>query len=545
MILGRFLRTVRHLKAQQLVGRVLYNLRRPTPDLRPPPPRRRLTGKWVLPARRTASLEGECTLTFLNQTLSLTQTGWDDASIDRLWRYNAHYFDDLNARDGAGRIDAQRALVERWIAGNPPAGGTGWEPYPTSLRIVNWIKWFIGGESPPPPWEHSLAAQARWLCMRMEFHLLGNHLFANAKALVFAGLYFDGDEAESWLTEGIRILTHELPEQILPDGGQFELSPMYHALALEDVLDLINVTRYAGTAVCTRAGLDDLAKELRSRAADMLFWFRCLSHADGSIGLFNDSAEGVAPESGELERYAADLAVFAPYPQPEGVTFLAESGYVRVTRGAALALLDIGRVGPDYLPAHAHADTLSFELSVAGLRMLVNGGTSCYGLSARRALERGTAAHNTVEVEGQNSSEVWGGFRVGRRARPVSVKVDGWRVEGVHDGYRYLPGAPMHRRVWEFRERGLCVSDTVKPAVSAVARYHLAPGLEYLRRSDTSWDVVGRRGQIASVSIVRGTAKVVGATHSPRFGVVLDVQCLEVLLQEGGAETHWSWNDAA
>jgi hypothetical protein len=49
---------------------------------------------------------------------------------------------------------------------------------------------------------HSLAVQARHLSRRLEYHLLGNHLFANAKALVFAGLFFQGDEADAWLADG-------------------------------------------------------------------------------------------------------------------------------------------------------------------------------------------------------------------------------------------------------------------------------------------------------------------------------------------------------
>ena len=55
-----------------------------------------------------------------------------------------------------------------------------------------------------------------------------------------------------------------------------------------------------------------------------------------------------------------------------------------MTRNEAVVLCDIGRIGPDYLPGHAHADTLSFELSLAGERVIVNSGISEYGLSSER-----------------------------------------------------------------------------------------------------------------------------------------------------------------
>ena len=69
----------------------------------------------------------------------------------------------------------------------------------------------------------------------------GNHLLANAKALIFSGLYFKGEEARKWLQLGVKIIDEELDEQILQDGGHFERSTMYHTVILEDFLDLINI----------------------------------------------------------------------------------------------------------------------------------------------------------------------------------------------------------------------------------------------------------------------------------------------------------------
>src|SRR5204863_9681114 len=107
---------------------------------------------------------------------------------------------------------------------------------------------------------------------------------------------------------------------------------------------------------------------------------------------------------------------------------------------------------PDHLPGHAHADTLSFELSLREQRVLVNTGTSTYEVAAERLRQRGTAAHNTVVVDGVDSSEVWSSFRVARRARPLAASWgrDGdalWLSAG-HEGYRRLPGKVIHRRRW-------------------------------------------------------------------------------------------------
>ena len=475
--LGRTIRlwhTVRHLKPVQFWGRARFRLARPAPDVRPAPARRAVVGPWAAPAARRASMTGPTELRLLNEAHDVARTGWDDPALAKLWRYNAHYFDDLCAEGSAARTAWHRALLERWIRENPPARGTGWEPYPTSLRIVNWVKWAMAGHEPPPGSLDSLAVQARWLTQRLEWHLLGNHLFVNAKALVFAGLFFEGPEAEGWLALGTRILREQVPEQILPDGGQFERSPMYHALALEDMLDLANVLRAFGRA-------DDAWRALvDARVPAMRRWLQAMCHPDGEISFFNDAAIGVAPAPAELDAYAVRPGEPALPAPADGITLLADSGYVRMQLGRAVVIADVGPVGPDYLPGHAHADTLSFELSLDGRRVLVNSGTDRYGLGAERLRQRGTAAHTTVTVDGQDSSEVWGGFRVARRARPTVPVVQAapteLRVACSHDGFRRLPGAPVHGRTWILTPGGLEVADELTGPGHAVSHWHWAPG---------------------------------------------------------------------
>jgi uncharacterized heparinase superfamily protein len=456
-------------------------------------------------------------------------------------RYNQHYFDDLCAFGAADRAEWHRALIARWIRECRPGKGTAWEPYPTSLRIVNWIKWLRAGNEPVPGMLDSLAAQARFLVKRLEWHLLGNHLFANAKALVFAGLFFDGPEAERWLGTGLAILDRELPEQVLGDGGHFERSPMYHALALEDLLDLMNAARSlapAGSPVRERL------QAWHGCASAMLHWLRCLQHPAGALGRFNDCAEGIAPPTVEIERLAGALGVEAPPAAGEGVHALQPSGYVRVVRGPAVALLDVAPIGPDYLPGHAHADTLSFELSVYGRELVVNRGTSVYGTGPQRQRERGTAAHSTLQVGTADSSEVWAGFRVGRRARPGPLAVAGQAVECSHDGYAHLPGSPRHIRRWEFADDGLVVSDCVAPpsAEGAVARFHLAPGL-VLQGGGADWQVDdGDGAKIARLQVLAGRAAAEDWEHAARFGIRVPARTLAVAADaEGRAAVRWSW----
>lgn len=534
--LATYWRTLRHLKLRQFTGRVAFRLGRPKADLRHAPPRRAWQEPWVLPAARKASLVAPQRFCFLNVEGDLATLGWTGPAAEKLWRYNQHYFDDLNALGAAGRRAWHGALIEAWLSANPPGQGDGWEPYPLSLRIVNWLKAEASGLQLSEQAWHSLAVQARWLMRRLEWHLLGNHLFANAKALVLAGLRFDGPEAAAWLNQGMAILAEQVPEQVLPDGGQFERSPMYHALALEDMLDLINAACASQTVLPTGT-----VPAWQAQAAQMLRWMRVMTHPDGRLAQFNDSANGIAPAPDELERHATALGVVTEPAESAGLVNLSHSGYVRASWSGATLFCDVAPVGPDYLPGHAHADTLSFELSIAGRRVVVNGGTSRYGAGPERLQERGTAAHSTVQVAEQNSSEVWSGFRVGRRAYPFDVHVGADSVRASHDGYAWLPGRPIHTRQWQMKGSTLTVADTVNGRHSAVARYQLAPGLTLQPQAEGHWAVLSGREPVATVAVLHGRGTVRASRQSPEFGLSLPTQCLAVELVDERAQTQWSW----
>lgn len=400
-------------------------------------------------------------MSILGQITEVGPGHWE-THPSKLVRYHKHYFDDLVADSCAERRPWHRDLLASWLDENPPAVGTGWEPYVVSLRLVNWMKSWISGVPLADPelksrLEASAAVQTRWLEKRIEHHLLGNHLWTNAKALVFAGTVFHGDEASSWLDRGLHLLQRELQEQILKDGGHFELSPMYQAILTEDVIDLLQLNGcYPGVLP------QGLVAELSTTATRMLHWLRVMTHPDGKVAQFNDAALNGCVATEHLIEYARRHSIATQPPSSES---LKASGYVRLQTDSAVVLADVAKVGPDYIPGHAHADTLSFEMSVGGERLFVNGGTSTYDRGDLREWERSTAAHNTVVVDDSDSSEVWASFRVGRRARPLDISYpeEGELVLSArHDGYRYLPGSPTHRRRWHLAQDNLTLTDTVE-----------------------------------------------------------------------------------
>ena len=536
-----YLHTIRYLRPRQVFWRVWRKL--PlfrTSDSGPAPARRQPHPPLAAFPRKRLSMVAADTFRFLNEEHRLAAAAdWNNPQWEALWLYHLHYFDDLCATGAEERADWHQALIARWIAENPVGQGCGWDPYPTSLRIVNWIKWALarGAVNPRPTVEgglvgrgltapaiQSLAVQARYLAPRVEWHLLGNHVLANAKALVFAGCFFGGTEAEAWLNKGLAILREQIDEQVLADGGHFERSPMYHAIVMEDLLDLINLSRsYPGVIQ------ENMLVMLREAAGRMLRWANVMLHPDGGIWFFNDAAFAIAVNVSDLSRYAQRLEIETPRGKRGRLTCLEQSGYIRLERGPLTVLFDVGPLGPDYLPGHAHADTLSFELSWGQQRVICNSGTSRYGRGAIRHWERSTAAHNTVEIDSENSSEVWDGFRVARRAYPVglhcSEEAEALRVSCAHDGYARLPGRPMHRRTVEVFDDAVRWIDEVQGAGEhrAVGRIPLHPDVTARRVGEAQWelDLPSGKGLVLAVATEGVVLDEEKGRFSPEFGLTI------------------------
>jgi len=447
------------------------------PQLEAVPEASKFKPNILWPSKKQSILAGSKFL-FLNKELELNFPGdWNNRSIPLLWVYNLHYFDGLLSVNTANNLKKQH--IAQWIIGNPSISGVAWDPYPTSLRIVNWIKWSRINNAHTESLERSLTIQLSHLFGSLEYHLLGNHLLENAKALIFGACYFEGGEATRWLDKGLEILDQELAEQILADGGHFELSPMYHSIMLELVLDLLAL-----------AEMDDAPISLRSRKAmlsviakKMQVWLGIMTHPDGEISFFNDASTNIALSPNVLEDYLSTLVGKVEKSNTPSITHLSSSGYVRMEGKSSVLFADVAEIGASYLPGHGHADALSVEFSLFGHRLFVNLGTSEYGDGARRHFERSTAAHSTMELNRENSSEMWSGFRVGRRAKVSGLNIKSAESQceliAQHNGYRYLSGRPVHIRRVIFSKGDLeIIDETNQNNYTGRVRFHIHPSIK-------------------------------------------------------------------
>ncbi|TDF35070.1 alginate lyase family protein [Alteromonadaceae bacterium M269] len=548
--LSLYFHTLKYLKLTQLYYRVLKRFSHP--KIRAVSSEKASThGAWQEQELYLQKFISTSEVKFLNHSGFVNKAGdWNNPNEEKLWLYNLHYFDDLVSFGSDTRKDLQQHWINRWIDENPVAkGGNGWEAYTLSLRIVNWVKFSLVNSVEDNKILNSLALQADFLSQDLEKHLLGNHYFVNLKALIFAGCFFAGKDADRWLSIGLKDFEREINEQVLGDGGSFELTPMYHAIMLTDLLDLYNLFQTFSGRVPSST-----VKLVESTIINMFRWLDVMSHADKKIGFFNDSAFGIAPETSVLRDYANALGLDVDQLETtQGkleVFDLHQSGYVSVKSPEMNLIADLAEVGPSYIPGHAHADTLSFEFSLGKNRVLVNSGTSQYGISEERLRQRSTLAHNTVEINEMNSSEVWSGFRVARRAdiveKLVGKVIDGKAVSffASHNGYRKLGVKCQHKRSWSVSKNELSVEDSLNGEFdSAVANLHLHPEVDVLSHSDDTCLLNVGEYQV-QVSTKGAHLVVEESSWHPEFGISLPSKKIRLEYHSSKVIHHISWKKA-
>lgn len=552
----KVIHTIKYLKPQQIAGQVVNRVRS-----RFSKPARILTqsipaaGKccWpegidILPPGMQVNSECDILkgrLTFLNSTQAVGwMPDWQSENLPKLWLYNLHYFEWLWSLD----YKNARAVTLDWIENHQPARAQqGWEPYPISLRVMNLCGVFFAkcrseteadDEFRQALWK-SIYLQSEWLMSHLETHLLANHYLENGAALTFVGSCFEGPVAKCWMAKGLEILKSEIAEQILPDGMHFELSPMYHSRMLY-VMEILQATGNKSIAEVVREPLNRMTQAMTQ-----------LCHPDGQIALFNDSAFGIYNSPAQLLEYrlrvdkrpAAESGRHAS--NTNGTFSLPNAGYYGSRDQEKNYLIcDAGPIGAQHQPGHAHADMFSYELSLHGCRVIVDAGMHDYENSELRRYGRSTAAHNTVEIDETDQSEIWGTFRVARRAVPKEVvwipSETGFILSGRHTGYERLPGKPKHARSiqWDGEQIALSVRDTItaQNSVRSISRIHLHPDCSIRERQENRFIVAYPQGNfqieihgLNSVSVEKGW-------YFPEFGKKFENQVIEIFAEGQGLE---------
>lgn len=463
--------------------------------------------------------------------------------LPKLWLYNLHYFDYIITKEGLCNVKHSKRLIYNWVFAEKDNLKIGLEPYPTSLRIVNWIKWLIFTGVKDNKLNNIILSQTKFLSKQIEWHIMANHLIANAKALLFSGVYFSCKEASGFRKLGEKILKQEIKEQILDDGGHFERSPMYHSIIIEDLLDIIELNRLFPHCIDII-----LIKRIKDVIHKQIFWLNTMLHTDKEISFFNDSSIGVAQSPKNILMFYNLLfkknITFKNY-EKLSFEYLKNTGYCSIGAKTYKCLIDIGSVGPSYQPGHAHAQIFSFELSIWGTRVFVNTGVSEYNEGERRELERGTKAHNTVSCFNKNSSDVWSSFRVANRAKVSNINIikknNVIKISGKHDGYKNILNNAYHERKWEFEKNTIRIHDNVKQGTNIMATLILHPDAKLIKNISNSFIIKLKNKKIISLWFNVKNVQIKDWQYASQFGKLLNTKCLHIFPNKNVIETYIDW----
>ncbi len=464
----RLYNTIKFLKIQQIYFRIYYFIRSKflKKEYTKPLNQKVKPLIWADFLFNAPTLVDRNTFDFLNLKKTFYDNiDWNYSKFGKLWLYNLNYFDFLIQEN----INPQEALllIKDYISKHTHLT-SGKDAYPTSLRSLNWIKFLCKNNIQNQNINQYLYNGYQRLIHNLEYHLLGNHLLENAFSLLFGAYYFRDD---GFYAKAKKILEAELEEQILSDGAHFELSPMYHQILFRRLLDCIRLLENNKWK-----NDDGLCLVLRKKASKMGQWLEAVTFKNGDIPMVNDSGFGISANSQELLKYAKYLNLpTLPYP-----ICLEDSGYRKINTSTYELFIDFAKIGPDYIPGHAHSDTLNFILYKNQKPFIVDTGISTYENNPIRAYQRSTSAHNTVQIAEHEQSEVWHSFRVARRAYPKILEEKKGFIKASHDGYEKIKC--KHIRSFKYDFNTLIVKDQVfnfsKKKKEAKAFFHFYPDIK-------------------------------------------------------------------
>jgi hypothetical protein len=458
-----------------------------------------------------------------------------------------------------------RLQLESWFAQCPYLLGPNWSSsLELGIRLINWsIVWqLIGGISSPAfAGKHGASFRESWLrSIYQHMHFIrghfsryssaNNHLIGEAAGLFVGAVTWPfWERCRRWGDDAQGVLEREAQLQNAPDGVNREQAVSYQQF----VLDFLLIPALAG-----RANGQEFSRECWQRIEAMLEYLASIMDVGGHVPMIGDADDGYAvrlsqePDfcpyrsllatgailfrRGDLKAKAGrlddktrwlvgadaqreyDTLPAEPHALPVRRVF-PDGGYYIVgcdfeTDREIRGIVDVGPLGYLSIAAHGHADALALTLSVGGREFLVDPGTYAYHTQKQwRDYFRGTAAHNTVVVDGQNQSEIGGNFMWLHHAE---ARCELWesndgedRLVGAHNGYGRLPDPVVHRRtiVLDKGSRTFDIDDQLLcEGEHTVDRcWHFAESCEVVVQSDCS--VVARSGSY-SIRIVPGELNV-------------------------------------
>ena len=393
------------------------------------------------------------------------------------------------------------AQIHSWMEQNPYLVGVNWtHPLEHGIRLITWVwceRLLRGSESHgdvfckgSPFWVSVYHHQKFIVETYSKGSSANNHLIGEMAGLYVAALAWPFfKESKQWAALGKREIETEAASQTFSSGLNKEQAFSYHLFVLEFLMaSLVEATIHG----------DTFSDAFTKRMRDSLEVIPVLTDGGGNLPRYGDSDEGMvlllqaakASKTTWLFELGAALlradvpvgvamslptsllgykaAENKPEEAPDHQISVDDAGLFILSQGKHTdeeiwLMADAGPLGFLSIAAHGHADALHFDLSVAGVPMIVNPGTYSYHTQQDwREYFRSVHAHNTISVDGLDQSEQTGPFMWNRKAE---AWLESWKPEepafaAAHDGYKHI--GVMHKRHFSLKNRIVTLTDTLE-----------------------------------------------------------------------------------
>jgi len=313
------------------------------------------------------------------------------------------------------------------------------------------------------------------------FNTHGNWLTMEMSGLYTIGAYFpEFKEAKDWRDYATTRMLAEENTQILPDGAQYELSTMYHNVALDSFVTIARVATNAGQ-------LNELPKGYIAGLGKAFDFDLYIMTPDGFFPLFNDgrsyrlayqftNALQFFPDNPNYQWASSNGKEGTPPAEtshafPWAGYYVMRSGW---EKDANYLVLRAGPLGA----GHAHQDKLNVILWPNGRQILFSSGGGEYETSKWRDYSIDTFSKNTVLVDGKPQVRDRKNLDLAISKAPIDAR---WESTPDHDfaagiyneGYGSLDMrlATHTRRVLFVKPDLFIVADTLVPNDTAEHTY--------------------------------------------------------------------------
>lgn len=436
--------------------------------------------------------------------------------IKYLWEPNRHlqlttlaqaYYVSKNTK----YLDGLAVQLDSWLEQCPYLQGAHWvSSLEHAIRLINWSfiwQWIGGADSEIFEGKDGLTLRNKWLTSIYQhahfirghfsrFSSANNHLMGELSGLFIATVTWPyWPEFEKWQKSAQKELIHEAEIQNGKDGVNLEQAISYQQF----VLDFLILPMLAGKA----SGIQ-FPESYHKTIEKMLEYLASIMDVAGNIPMIGDADDGYAVRLSQENGFCPYRSLLvtgsilfnrADFKQKTGTlddktAWLlgekAQEKFNAIGREPSVKLLpvhrafhsggyyilgqefeqpneirmvvDAGPLGYQSIAAHGHADALAIYLSIGGREFLVDPGTYSYHAEkVWRDYFRGTSAHNTIKVDGQDQSVIGGSFMWMEKA---NTQCDLWTLDpeeeqfsGEHDGYMRLSDPVKHQRTIVFSKK--------------------------------------------------------------------------------------------